>query len=132
MKNKKLIPKYYQVVSNEKVIDLLKKVGFIESLDTLKESVLDYKKENYKTAQKDINLRNAVNNSLYYVSRAFDSKYPDHISKSKELWAISTLHGAIIPVDKSKIKDYRFLSLFRSFDEARAAYDLLDLEKLYE
>jgi hypothetical protein len=130
MKNKRFKPKYYQVVSNEKVVDLLKKVGFIESLDTLKELVLTYKKENYKTAQKDINLRNAVNDSLYYVSRAFDSKYPDHISNSKELWAISTINGMIAPIDKGKVKNYRLLSLFRSYEEASAAYDLLDLENV--
>lgn len=62
---------------------------------------------------------------LKEIAIVFDEKYKNHIENSREIWAISTINGRIIKVNKDKVANYRNFAAFRSLDEAIGARRIL-------
>ena len=59
---------------------------------------------------------------LKEVAILLDEKYPDHISNSKEIWAINKVNGEIQKLkDLSKIKSFQHFAAFRSLEDALTA-----------
>lgn len=59
---------------------------------------------------------------LKEVAIMLDEKYSDHISSSKEIWAINKVNGRIQKLkDLSKIKSFKHFAAFRSLEDALAA-----------
>lgn len=59
---------------------------------------------------------------LKEVAILLDEKYPDHISNSKEIWAINKVNGEIQKLkDLSKIKSFQHFAAFRSLEDALIA-----------
>lgn len=55
-----------------------------------------------------------------------DEKYPDHINKSKEVWAISTINGEIVRIKNlDKIKNFRNFAAFRTLEDAMEAKKIM-------
>ena len=54
-----------------------------------------------------------------------DSKYPDHISKSKEIYCINTFTGDVTEIPKENIPCYRNFAAFRSKEDANEAVKAL-------
>lgn len=68
----------------------------------------------------------ALSIMLREIALELDRKYPDHISKSKELYIISVLDGRIHKVnDKSHIRSYKNFAAFRTIEDAKYACSLL-------
>jgi hypothetical protein len=63
-----------------------------------------------------------------------DKHYPDHISKSPNIYAISSINGHIVEVDKNQVKNYRNFAAFRTIEDARFAREVLQplLKDMYE
>lgn len=59
---------------------------------------------------------------LREVAILLDEQYPDHISNSKEIWAINKVNGEIQKLkDLSKIKSFQHFAAFRSLEDALVA-----------
>lgn len=67
------------------------------------------------------------------IAEYLDQSYPDHISKAKEIWVISTINGTPMQAPKGQLTDFRNFSAFRSKEDADFACEVLkDLwENLY-
>ena len=71
---------------------------------------------------------------LKEIAYLLDKRYPDHISKSEEIWIISSLNGKIQQVQNPKrIKNFKNFAAFRSLKDALIAKKLLApiLEDMY-
>lgn len=62
---------------------------------------------------------------LREIAIVFDERYKNHIENSNEIWAISTINGEIIRVNKARVKNYRNFAAFRTLDEAKGAKRIL-------
>lgn len=62
---------------------------------------------------------------LRTIAVEFDKKYLGHIEDSEHIFVISTINGKIIEADKSKIKNYKNFSAFRSIKDAKDACYLM-------
>lgn len=62
---------------------------------------------------------------LKEIAIVFDEKHKNHIENSREIWAISTISGGIIKVNKARAVNYRNFAAFRSLDEAIGAKRIL-------
>ena len=84
------------------------------------------------------NMHNYLKNILSISKTAFmsiilkeiaiflDEVYPDHISKSEEIWIISMLNGKVGKItDKSKIVTYKSFAAFRNKEDAYFALKVL-------
>lgn len=67
----------------------------------------------------------AFNIVLKEIAIDLDKKYPDHISESEHIYVISTINGRIVEVDKTKIRNYRNFSAFRTVEDAKFACKVL-------
>lgn len=68
----------------------------------------------------------ALSLMLREIALDLDMKYPDHISKSKELYVVSMLDGRIHKVkDKNHIRSYKNFAAFRTIEDAKYACSLL-------
>lgn len=67
----------------------------------------------------------AFNILLREVALMLDEKYPDHISKSEEIYCISSLNGVIYKVEKPYIKSYKNFAAFRTIEDAKLACKIL-------
>lgn len=54
-----------------------------------------------------------------------DLKYPDHISKSKEIYCVSMSNGNIFRANKESITSYKNFAAFRTYEDAKLACDIL-------
>ena len=92
------------------------------------------------------NMHNYLKNILSISKTAFmsiilkeiaiflDEDYPDHISKSEEIWIISMLNGKVGKItDKSKIVTYKSFAAFRSKRAACIALSIISpvIEELF-
>lgn len=68
------------------------------------------------------------------IAEYLDQSYPDHISKAKEIWVISSINGAPMQAPKEQLTNFRNFSAFRSKEDADFACEVLrDLWKdLYD
>lgn len=55
------------------------------------------------------------------IALELDRKYPDHISDSETVYAISMLNGKITRVDRKSIKNFRNFAAFRTLEDAKTA-----------
>ena len=55
---------------------------------------------------------------LQVIAKAFDSYYPDHISKSDEIYIVNSLNGKVQKVDKKVIRNYQYFAAFRTLEDA--------------
>ena len=55
---------------------------------------------------------------LKKIAIAFDARYPDHISKSPHIYAISTTNGDIIEIYKKSIASYKGFAAIRTIKDA--------------
>lgn len=55
---------------------------------------------------------------LKEVAIVMDKKYPDHISNSENIWAINTLNGQAMKVNKNCILSWNYFAAFRTKEEA--------------
>lgn len=62
---------------------------------------------------------------LRAIAIEIDKRYEDHISKSEDIFCISTLDGRIHKVCKAHIKNYKNFAAFRSIEDARIACRIL-------
>lgn len=72
---------------------------------------------------------------LKEIAIFLDEDYPDHISKSEEIWIISMLNGKIGKItDKNKIVTYKSFAAFRSKEDAYFALKILSpiIEDLFD
>lgn len=67
----------------------------------------------------------AFNIVLKEIAIDLDKKYPDHISNSEHIYAISTINGRIVEADKTKIRNYRNFAAFRTVEDAKFACKVL-------
>lgn len=79
----------------------------------------------YLDKLKDIYPAAAFNIALKEVAIILDNQYSDHISKSPEIYVISTANGNIVKMDKSTIKNYKNFAAFRTHKDAEIAKELL-------
>ena len=64
---------------------------------------------------------------LREIAIMFDEKYPDHISNSKEIWAVGFLNGKVYRVLYPEgIKSFNTFAAFRSQKEALSALGVLE------
>lgn len=63
----------------------------------------------------------AFNIILREISIELDKQYEDHISNSKNIYAISSINGKISPVNKAQIKNYSNFAAFRTIEDAKIA-----------
>lgn len=63
---------------------------------------------------------------LKEIAITLDKKYEDHISKSDEIYVISTIDGKIMKVKEiRKIKSFKNFAAFRTLEDARTACRIL-------
>ena len=55
---------------------------------------------------------------LQVIAKALDSYYPDHISKSDEIYIINSMNGKVQKVDKKVIRNYKYFAAFRTLEDA--------------
>jgi hypothetical protein len=55
---------------------------------------------------------------LQVIAKALDSYYPNHISKSNEIYIINSMNGKVQKVDKKVIRNYKYFAAFRTLDDA--------------
>lgn len=64
----------------------------------------------------------AISIILKEIALYLDEKYMDHISKSEEIWAISSLNDKIFKIrDREKIKTFKSFAAFRNKKDALLA-----------
>lgn len=86
----------------------------------------DYKKvESYILNLFKFSNMAALNVLLREIAVYLDTKYSDSIIKSQEIYAISSINGEIIKVDKNKIRNYRNFAAFRNQEDALFACNVL-------
>lgn len=59
------------------------------------------------------------------IARLMDKKYDGHISESKDIFIISTFDGRVHMANKSAIKSFNNFAAFRTFEDAKYAWNLL-------
>lgn len=80
---------------------------------------------NYLEVLASINPIGAFNILLKAIAIELDKKYPNHISKSENIFIVSVFDGSIRQADKSHIKTYKHFSAFRTREDAKFALDVL-------
>lgn len=83
------------------------------------------KTDNYLTQLYHMNVMSVINILLKEIAIEIDKKYPDHISKSADIYGISTLNGEIAHINKKSIRNYRNFAAFRSIEDAKVAQTLM-------
>lgn len=76
---------------------------------------------NYLEVLASINPIGAFNILLKAIAIELDKKYPNHISKSENIFIVSVFDGSIRQADKSHIKTYKHFSAFRTREDAQFA-----------
>lgn len=79
---------------------------------------------------KDISPVAAFNIVLKEIAIELDKKYEGHISQSPEIYYISTTDAKIHKMDKEHIDNYRNFSAFRTFEDAKFAWNVMAEEIL--
>lgn len=136
----------YVKVTEDKIPILLKE-GFIKEKPSDKEipTDVDYyiskvanklgwkekKFRNYLEVLASINPIGAFNILLKAIAIELDKKYPNHISKSENIFIVSVFDGSIRQADKSHIKTYKHFSAFRTREDAQFALDVLKNQFYY-
>lgn len=71
---------------------------------------------------------------LKEIAIELDKRYEDHITKSPEIWGISSINGEIIKLDKKAITNYKNFAAFRTNEDALIATVILNdvMEELFE
>ena len=86
---------------------------------------------NYLEVLASINPIGAFNILLKAIAIELDKKYPDHISKSENIFIVSVFDGSIRQADKSHIKTYKHFSAFRTREDAQFALHVLKNQFIY-
>lgn len=86
---------------------------------------------NYLEVLAIINPIGAFNILLKAIAIELDKKYPDHISKSENIFIVSVFDGSIRQADKSHIKTYKHFSAFRTREDAQFALHVLKNQFIY-
>lgn len=86
---------------------------------------------NYLEVLASINPIGAFNILLKAIAIELDKKYPDHISKSENIFIVSVFDGSIRQADKSHIKTYKHFSAFRTREDAQFALHILKNQFYY-
>lgn len=86
---------------------------------------------NYLEVLASINPIGAFNILLKAIAIELDKKYPNHISKSENIFIVSVFDGSIRQADKSHIKTYKHFSAFRTREDAQFALDVLKNQFIY-
>ena len=81
---------------------------------------------NYLDVLASISPIGAFNILLKAIAIELDKKYPDHISKSENIFIVSVFDGSIRQADKSHIKTYKHFSAFRTREDAQFALHVLN------
>ena len=71
---------------------------------------------------------------LREIAIELDKKYDNHIQDSPEIFVFSLCNGRITKVDKAQIKSYKNFAAFRSINDAKIAYRIIEpiLKKLFK
>ena len=86
---------------------------------------------NYLEVLASINPIGAFNILLKAIAIELDKKYPNHISKSENIFIVSVFDGSIRQADKSHIKTYKHFSAFRTREDAQFALHVLKNQFYY-
>lgn len=86
---------------------------------------------NYLEVLASINPIGAFNILLKAIAIELDKKYPDHISKSENIFIVSVFDGSIRQADKSHIRTYKHFSAFRTREDAQFALHVLKNQFYY-
>ena len=86
---------------------------------------------NYLEVLASINPIGAFNILFKAIAIELDKKYPNHISKSENIFIVSVFDGSIRQADKSHIKTYKHFSAFRTREDAKFALDVLKNQFIY-
>lgn len=106
-----IISKYFNLVSKLSASGGGAKKG-LKGDENLLQKIADL----YPVAAYDILLR--------AIATHLDSRYPDHIKESPEVWGISSFTGKIVKLNKKAVK-YQAFAAFRSKEEAGIACRIL-------
>ena len=83
------------------------------------------KTDNYLTQLYHLNIMSVINILLKEIAIEIDKKYPDHISKSADIYGVSSLNGKTTHINKESIKNYRNFAAFKSIEDAQIAQTLM-------
>ena len=81
--------------------------------------------ENYVTELAKINKSCVFSILLMEIALTLDTKYPDSINNSPEIYCISLGNGKITKLNKALIKSYKNFAAFRSIGDAKFACSVL-------
>lgn len=125
----------------EKSIPKLIKLGILEEKNDepilTVDMVIDYLSDRIKWRRDNLvkyldNLYKIYPSALFSIllreiAIMMDEKYPDHISNSKEIWAVGFLNGKVYRIlYPSSIKSFNTFAAFRSQKEALSALGVLE------
>ena len=102
------MPNYYEFTTSDWMSLITKSLN--SGCDITTKKVLKGIDENHPGAVMSI--------VLQVIARALDSNYPDHISKSEEIYIVNSLNGKVQKVDKKVIRNYQYFAAFRTLDDA--------------
>ena len=121
------------------LIETLIKEGVVKVQETRKSSLADV--ISYMADKRGFSLQKTVDMLVllieYFPTQAasvflkevalyMDSKYPDNIRKSPELWVISSTTRTVRKLNKEAILDYKGFAAFRTQEEALEALELME------
>lgn len=138
------------IIITENILNTLIKAGFVSVVDDEEIGAAIWNKALINLSKKTgLEIENLTNTlcaldkanpwaSILFVLKeiavVLDSKYQNSIHNSKEIYVISPQDGKIHKLDKGMIKNYKAFPAFRSMEDAKIAYGLVEeyLKDIFE